>query len=158
MKTNISVIQPGNFRKYLYRSTLFFIILTGFAQMPIFKRYYIADIPGLGWLDQFYLTHYFHYIAASALLAVIFNGAVEYMITLRNRCHITVSGWIRSGLLAGLIMTGSLMVLKNYSGYWFSQNVIIVLDIVHIALTVLYIGIALWSLLTGMKWITLTER
>jgi len=158
MKTNSSIIQPGDNRKYVYWITLFFIVLTGFAQMPIFKRYYIADIPGLGWLDQFYVTHYLHYVAASVLLAVVFNGAAEYLLKLRKQYRVTIIGWIRSAFLLGLIVTGSLMVLKNFTGYWFSQNVIIILDIVHIALTVLYIGIASWSSLSGMKWIILIEK
>lgn len=157
MKANTSIIQSGGNRKYLYRTALFFIILTGFAQMPIFKRYYIADIPGLGWLDQFYLTHNLHYIAAFILLAVIFDGAAEYWIKLRKYCRVTASGWMRFALLSGLILTGFLMILKNYPGYWFSQNVIIVLDIMHIALTALYLGVALWSSFSGIKWITLTE-
>ena len=36
--------------RYFFLATVFFLTLTGFGQMPIFKRYYIADIPGLGWL------------------------------------------------------------------------------------------------------------
>jgi len=48
--------------RYLYLITLFFLVLTGFGQMPVFKRYYIADIPGLGWLAQFFVTHYMHYL------------------------------------------------------------------------------------------------
>lgn len=33
-------IQTGSLRKYFYLLTLSLITLTGFAQMPIFKRYY----------------------------------------------------------------------------------------------------------------------
>jgi len=73
----------GKLRRYIYVLTLFFITLSGFGQMPIFKRYYIADIPGLGWLAQFYVTHIIHYAAASVLIALvlyilfdfIFNGS-----------------------------------------------------------------------------------
>ena len=39
---------PHRFVRYVYLITVFFLTLTGFGQMPIFKRYYIADIPGLG--------------------------------------------------------------------------------------------------------------
>jgi len=34
--------------RWIYLTTTFLLVLTGFGQMPIFKRYYIADIPGLG--------------------------------------------------------------------------------------------------------------
>lgn len=140
-------------RKTLYLTTLFFVTLTGFAQMPIFKRYYIADIPGLGWLDEFYVTHYLHYLTAAVLLALVFDGAAGYLLIYRKHYRITVSGCIRSVLLSGLIVTGALLVVKNFSGYWFSQQAIITLDILHIVLTVFFLSAALWALVFGKKWI-----
>ena len=63
--------------------------LTGFGQMPIFKRYYIADIPGLAWLDQYYVTHTIHYLGAIALLALIAYGLVIYGAMLRKQYRLT---------------------------------------------------------------------
>ncbi|MDO8941789.1 MAG: hypothetical protein Q7U75_01325, partial [Desulfobacterales bacterium] len=57
---------------WLYMITLVTMTLTGFGQMPIYKRYYLSDIPGLEWLADFYLTRYAHYIGASVLLALVF--------------------------------------------------------------------------------------
>jgi hypothetical protein len=36
----------------IYGVTLFFITLSGFAQMPVFERYHISSLPGLGWLAE----------------------------------------------------------------------------------------------------------
>lgn len=146
-------VHPGSRRKTMYLITLFVITLTGFAQMPIFKRYYIADIPGLGWLDEFYVTHYLHYLAAAVLLALVFDGAAGYLLMFRKHYRITVAGGIRSVALSGLIVTGALMAVKNFSGYWFSQHAIITIDILHIGLTVFYLSVALWALVSGKKWI-----
>lgn len=44
--------------------------VTGMGQMPIFKRYYIADIPGLGWLADPYTVHWVHYAGAIALMGL----------------------------------------------------------------------------------------
>jgi hypothetical protein len=44
--------------------------VTGMGQMPIFKRYYIADIPGLGWLADPYTVHWVHYAGAIALVGL----------------------------------------------------------------------------------------
>lgn len=153
MNPQSTVIHPGSSRKTMYLITLFVITLTGFAQMPIFKRYYIADIPGLGWLDEFYVTHYLHYLAAAVLLVLVFEGAFGYLLMLRKHYRITVSGGIRGVLLSGLILTGALMAVKNFSGYWFSQQTIIALDILHIALTVFYLIAALWAQVAKIKWI-----
>ena len=43
---------PDRAVRYVYLITVFFLTLSGFGQMPIFKRYYIADIPGFGWLAR----------------------------------------------------------------------------------------------------------
>ncbi len=40
----------GKTKNYIYVIILIFITVSGFAQMPVFKRYYIADIPGFSWL------------------------------------------------------------------------------------------------------------
>jgi hypothetical protein len=153
MKSPTLSIQPGSRRKYVYLITLFVITLTGFAQMPIFKRYYIADIPGLGWLDEFYVTHYLHYLAAAVLLTLVFEGVSGYFLMYRKHYRMTASGRIRGALLFGLVLTGTMMVGKNFSGYWFSQLVIIALDILHIALTVFYLCAAMWALVSREKWI-----
>jgi hypothetical protein len=153
MNSHIIGIQTSSLRKYFYLLVLSLITLTGFAQMPIFKRYYISDIPGLGWLDEFYVTHYIHYLAAALLLGIVFDRVAEYLITFRSQYRISASGWIRAISLFGLMVTGIMMVVKNFSGYWFSQQAIIIMDMLHIALTVFYLAIALWALVSGKKWV-----
>jgi len=44
MKAMPSVSKMHPVSRYGYTGLLFLLTLTGFAQMPIFKRYYIADI------------------------------------------------------------------------------------------------------------------
>lgn len=148
----VSLLPRAGF-KYFYIATIFFITLSGFAQLPIFKRYYLADIPGLGWLDQFYVTHYIHYLSAAALLGIVFYKASEYLLFFRKTHKITVSGFARVFLISGLILTGAFMALKNFPGYWFSQNTIIVLDMTHIALTVFYLFTAMLAVFSRKKWI-----
>jgi hypothetical protein len=72
--------------------TLFISALTGFAQMPIFKRYYIADLPGLGWLAQFYTTYWLHYVSAIALIAVSAYLATDYLLQQRKPPGLPSSG------------------------------------------------------------------
>ncbi|ADG82484.1 formate dehydrogenase subunit gamma [Thermincola potens] len=49
----------------------FILLFTGFGQMPLYKRYKIADIPGLGWSADFSITLYWHYIAAIILIFAV---------------------------------------------------------------------------------------
>ena len=143
----------GKTRKYIYAITLFFITLSGFAQMPIFKRYYIADIPGLGWLAQFYVTHFIHYIAAIVLIALVVYILLDFVFNRTVSKRITGSGYFKIAILAGLIGTGALMVIKNLSGVYFGHITIIVLDLVHLGLCMVLLSVSFYTLILKKKWV-----
>jgi hypothetical protein len=98
---------------YLYGLTLFFITLSGFGQMPIFKRYYIADIPGLGWLAQFYITHIIHYLAAALLLGIVAYRIAEWLSAGSQKRKISGSGYCKGILLLALMGSGILMATQD---------------------------------------------
>ena len=118
--------------KFGYLALLFFMGLTGMAQMPIFKRYYIADIPGLGWLAKYYMTHALHYLGAMALLALLAYGAALYAGALRRRYAPTRCTIVRVLLLSGLVTSGVIRMLKNLPDIVFSPTMTLVVDISHL--------------------------
>ncbi len=142
----------GKTNKYIYTITLFFITLSGFAQMPIFKRYYIADIPGLGWLAQFYVTHIIHYIAAFVLIAFTIYKLVDFLFNGSGLKKISGSGYFKIAILAGLIVSGVLMVIKNLSNVFFAHNIIIALDLVHLSLCMMLIAVSLYTVIKQKGW------
>ena len=97
-----------------YLATVFFLTLMGFGQMPIFKRYYIADIPGLGWLAEFFVTHYIHYLGAIVFLVLVSFTVIDFAVMKRRSRRLTVSGWIRCILLAVILFSGSFLVIRNF--------------------------------------------
>ena len=109
-QTTISV--PNRTVRYVYLITILLLTLSGFGQMPIFKRYYIADIPGLGWLAHFYVTHYIHYLAAILFLALAAYMIVDYLIPQKKHLRLTASGYVRGAILAGILISG--LLLGNY--------------------------------------------
>lgn len=119
--------------KPVYLFMLFVMGLTGFGQMPIFKRYYIADIPGLGWLADFYATHYIHYIGAIVLFGFFVYAAVIYWGLMRRRFQLTGAAYIRIAILALITITGIFRVLKNLPDVVFSPLFTMVIDISHLA-------------------------
>jgi hypothetical protein len=137
-----------------YLVTVFFLTLTGFGQMPIFKRYYIADLPGLGWLAQFYITHYLHYLAAILFLALLAYVVFDYALLGRKRIRVTPTGYVRATLLAGLIVTGIFLVIRNLSGTHFSSGFVIFLDLSHLGLVMSFLMISLYCLIFKKKWTT----
>jgi hypothetical protein len=139
--------------KRIYGLTLVVLAISGFAQMPIFKRYYIADIPGLGWLAQYYVTHLIHYLGAALLLGLVAYAATVWLAGGR-RPRLTGSGAVRTVLLGGLIVTGVLRVIKNFSGVYMSADWIVFLDMLHIALVMAYIVAAIWAAVGKKRWTT----
>lgn len=137
---------------YIYLLTMFFITLSGFGQMPIFKRYYIADIPGLGWLAKFYITHYIHYICAAIIIGITSYAAADYLLLARKKLKLTFAGYLRAALVTGLIITGILLVIRNLEGYIFSHNLIIFLDLSHLTLVMLFLFTSLYCLIFKKKW------
>ena len=138
--------------QYFYLITVFFLALTGFGQMPIFKRYYIADISGLGWLAKFYVTHYMHYLFAILLIGITTYVIIEYLITNRKNIKITVSGYIRGATVLGLVITGILLVIKNLAGILFAPGFIIFLDLCHITLVMIFLMAGLYCVIFKKKW------
>ncbi len=138
--------------RYSYLITVLFLALSGFGQMPIFKRYYIADIPGLGWLAKFYVTHYIHYLFAILLIGLTSYVIAEYLFMNRKRIKITISGYIRGALVFGLVITGILLVIRNLAGSGLSPGFIIFLDLAHLGLVMVLLMAGLYCIILKKKW------
>jgi len=138
--------------RYGYVLILLFLTLSGFGQMPIFKRYYVADIPGLGWLAKFLITHYIHYVGAILLIALFSYILVTHVMIDRSSKKITATGYIRGALLSGVLITGVFLVLRNLHDFWLPSGVIIFLDIAHLGMVVVFLLVALYCLVFKKPW------
>jgi hypothetical protein len=150
-QTTISKV-PDRTVRYVYWITVFLLTLTGFGQMPIFKRYYIADIPGLGWLAQFYVTHYIHYLAAILILALVAYMTIDYLILQRKHLRLTASGYVRGAILAGILVSGLLLVIRNLAGSRLDPRFIIFLDLAHLGLVITFLTVAGYCLIFKKQW------
>jgi hypothetical protein len=99
--------------KRLYPLVLAISLFTGFGNMPIYKRYYIASIPGLGWSGDFYLNLYVHYIAGALLLAIAVYYILIYFKKFFQPASLSVSGQIRAIALCAVLLTGILLAMRN---------------------------------------------
>jgi hypothetical protein len=138
--------------RYVYLITVFALIVTGFGQMPIFKRYYIADIPGLGWLAQFYVTHYIHYLGAILILVLVVYMIIDYLILQNKRIRLTTSGYIRGAILVGILGSGLFLVVRNLTQTRFAPGFIIFLDLAHLGLVMCFLIAAGYCLARKKRW------
>jgi uncharacterized membrane protein len=145
---------PNRAARYVYLITVLFLTLSGFGQMPIFKRYYIADIPGFGWLAQFYVTHYIHYLGAILILALVAYLIMDYLILQKKRIRLTASGYVRGAILAGILVSGLLLVFRNLPGSRFAPEFIIFLDIAHLGMVMTFLIVAGYCLVRKKRWVT----
>ncbi len=113
------------------------LAVSGLAQMPIFKRYYVSDIPGLGWLADFYFTHKLHYVAAIALLALLGWLAAKWVSRWSRSWKLSGSGLVRVVILVGVVLTGAVRMYKNQPGVSFSPEFTLVVDWTHLGLALL---------------------
>lgn len=119
---------------WAYVACVSLLALTGTMQMPIASRYRIVAVPGLGWLGDFWLTHKLHYVGAIGLLALAGYVGTLWLLEWRRVHGLSALGWARVALLALLIGTGAVRVLKNLPGVNFAPDPIMLVDWAHLGL------------------------
>lgn len=132
----------GRVMAWLYGLAFGLLLFSGFGQMPILKRYYFADIPGLTWSADFYILSDIHYLAAALLLFLVAWRVVVSRGILDRRWSWGPRTWWGVGLFALLIITGTLKALRNL-GVFIDPPVFVVVDLTHL-------GSAIALMLTGL--------
>lgn len=153
----IEASRPGSrWLRWAYAVIVGLLAFTGMGQMPIYRRYYVSDIPGLGWAGDFYATHLVHYLAATALAVLAAYAVTDYLLAGRRRYRLTGTAYLRLALLAGLILTGVLRVLKNLPSWSFPPGANVLLDLSHMGLTMALLGVLAAAVVMRRGW--LAER
>jgi hypothetical protein len=152
-KNTLKRMPPKNrIFQYGYPALILLLALSGVGQMPIFKRYYIADIPGLEWLADFYVTHYLHYLGAVLLIGAAAYVLTDFLLSRRKTLQLTPTGWVLTILSGGILMTGAFLVLRNLPGFRFPPGIIIVMDLSHLTVVMLFLAMALYGFLFKKSW------
>ncbi len=151
-KSRTVAVHDNRITRYLFLFSISIMALTGFGQMPIYKRYYMSDIPGLGWLADFYITRNVHYLGAAVLLALLSYFLFDYFFLQRRRLKISQTGRLRIALLAGIVITGILFVVKNFPVHYFSHEIIIVLNLCHLGFVMAFLFVSLYCLVFKKRW------
>ena len=131
----------------LYIGAMFMLAFTGMMQMPLAKRYYLTDIPGMAWTGDFYVVHKLHYIFAAILLFVVGVVVVNWLLEWRDRLELTPLGTARVGIVGGLIVSGGFRVYRNLPDVTLDPILILVIEWVHFGLFMALGGFALAALI-----------
>jgi len=145
--------KPTSLLKTIYGLAAAAVLFTGFGNMPLWGRYYVADIPGLGWSGDFIVNVNIHIFAGSLLLGLGVYFLTESLLQGRRRDdRLTLSGKVRGVLLGLALITGILMVVKNLPGIHFSLLALMVFNFSHMGAAVLFMFAALVALIFKQPW------
>ena len=117
----------------VFRLTVAALLFTGFAQMPIFARYYLADVPGFAWTADYYFNHVLHYVLAIVLLAILGWRLPRIL----RRKSWTAMDVIVGLCWAGIVLTGIIRVMKNQPEAYFSPTLVMWVDWSHLGFVML---------------------
>lgn len=146
-------MKERRFLKIVYLVSLIIMIFTGFGQMPVFKRYYLADIPGFGWTADFYFTHYIHYLGAIFLISLFSFLILDFFLIGRKEFRLSPASYFRIFFLAAIVLTGIFRVLKNLPHILFSPGFTLFIDTAHLGFTMIFLLAALLFKILKKGWI-----
>lgn len=136
----------------LYLFLLAFALFTGFGNMPIYKRYYISDIPGLGWAGNFYLNLSVHYIVGSLLLGLGIYFAVIYLKTRASKKRLTATGALRVTVIALLLLSGILLAVRNLGTIHFAFAPQITVTFIHLGMAIILLILSIGCNIAKRPW------
>lgn len=138
---------------FSYGFAVVLALFTGFGNMPLWGRYYVSDLPGLGWSGNFIVNVNVHILAGSLLLGIgVFALTQALLMGKATVGKMSLSGKIRGLLLALALITGILMVVKNLPGMNFSLATLMVFNFTHLGASVLFLLFSLVALVFRQPW------
>ena len=144
-------IEPA-WIKWIYAISALTTLFTGFGNMPLYGRYYIADLPGLKWTGNFIVNVQVHYLFGSLLLAVGVYFLLLFIMLRRRGWRLSRSGAAQAVALVLVLSSGGIMALKNFSGVVFAQPLLISLNLYHLGSAMVFAVVVLGMLFFRKPW------
>jgi hypothetical protein len=141
-----TVNHGGKPTRWLYFLAAGVAIFSGMGQMPVLKRYYVTDLPLMGWAENFFTLSHLHYLAAALLLLLLAYRLAASPGLATGRWSWgpgTAWGWT---LLALLIASGAFKAARN-TGVYLDPVFIMVLDFVHLGSAMAFMFTGLFALI-----------
>ncbi len=131
----------------IFIAVMAMLAFTGMMQMPLAKRYYLTEIPGMAWTGDFYFVHKFHYVLAAILLFVVGMVVVNWILEWRDKLALTPLGAARVVLLGGIIVSGGFRVYRNMPNVTLHPDLVMTIEWMHLGLVMVMGGVALAALI-----------
>jgi hypothetical protein len=142
----------SKFFRWIFIIAMWLVVFTGFGNMPLYGRYYVADLPGMAWSGDFIMNVQVHYICGAVLLGLSIYYLISYVFIRNQGMRLTSSGMFRAAILALALITGLFMALKNLPGTNYPLELLVFLNLFHMAMAMVFILTALVCLIGRFPW------
>lgn len=143
--------------RWLYTAALWTAVFTGFGNMPVYKRYYVADLPGFGWAGDFFANLSVHYVAGAILCALVVYRVVAHGEYRPMGWRLTTSGKIRATLLVMTLLSGALVAAKNISSVNFPLEALLAVNLLHLTAAMFTAAVFTVCALARRPWLAPAE-
>jgi hypothetical protein len=150
-------MQNDRFHLYVKAAYLVAVTLamfTGIGNMPMWGRFYVADIPGLGWSGNFWVNIYVHYLCGAVLLATSTYFIIVYRQRGNRRWRLSPTGRLRGAILGVVLVSGVLSAIRNLPFINLPLAGLMTLVFVHLGSAMAYFGFCLACRMMKKPWMT----
>jgi hypothetical protein len=138
--------------KWTFVAALGISIFTGFGNMPLWGRFYVSDIPGLGWSADFFINLYVHYLSGGLLLAVSTYHIIRYSQRSDRDARLSRVGLLRVVVFGLVLVSGALSAVKNLPQINLPLIGLMALVFFHLGAVMVYILISLACRILKKPW------
>lgn len=139
--------------KRLYMAALVVSIFTGVGNMPMYGRYFVADIPGFGWADDFFILLYVHYLSGAVLLMVSTYFLIIYSRRIGRVARLSSAGTARAALLGLVLISGLLAAVKNLPSVNLSMIGLMAIVFTHLGAAMAFILVSISLRILKRRWL-----
>lgn len=139
--------------KWFYGIALMVSIFTGFGNMPLYGRFFISDIPGFGWSDDFFILLYVHYLSGAALLTISTYFLILYSRRLSAVARLSFAGIARATVLCLVFMTGIMSAVKNLPSVNLPMAALITVAFTHLGAAMIFILLSISFRIFKKPWL-----
>ena len=140
--------------KWTFLLAMLAAIFSGIGNMPVYGRYYVADIPGFGWSRDFYNNLYLHYLSGAVLLGLAAYLPIVYLQRRDRQVRLSRTGVFRVLLLGLALVSGVLSAVKNLPAVHLSMAGLMAVAFFHLAAAMIALFFTLACGLLKKPWLT----
>ena len=147
MKPNVN----GRGLKGLFTAAVLLALFTGFGNMPLYGRYYIANIPGFQWSGNFIVNMKVHLVAGAVVLALAVYYLVGMIILRKDQAPRTVLNRFLGIALALVLLSGLIAGVKNFAAWTPGLALMMTINFFHLGTAMLFTAVGVVSIVVYRK-------